>query len=93
MFYRVHEYSYIQHIINKCQQVSGEKSNTEQGIPFFYSPGGNLDCDTPLSEDSLNAARNFCGAAVRAVDVILDNKTYSESFDPVHVSHIKFCHI
>jgi len=30
-----------------------------------------LDVDTPLTEHSLSAATNFCGAAIQAVDVLM----------------------
>ena len=72
----------MQHLLNKCGQLSCARSaintSTSNSMPGFYAPPGNLDCDTPLSQDSLDAARGFCGAAIAAVDVVL-NKDQSGS--------------
>lgn len=70
--HRVHEFPYIQHLLNKCGQISAKGGASTPHAPYFHAPPGNLDCDTPLSQDSLDAARTFCGAAMAAVDVVLD---------------------
>ena len=33
----------------------------QQQMPSFYAPPGNLDVDTPLVPQSLEASRKFCG--------------------------------
>lgn len=40
--------------------------------PHFYAPDQLLDPDTPLSPHSLAAAKHFCGAAMLAVDKLMD---------------------
>jgi hypothetical protein len=63
---RVHEYSYIRHLEAKCKQASGHlyipsDTSLESKLPHFYAPGGMLDADTPLTGQSLLAAKMFCG--------------------------------
>ena len=71
---RVHELSYLQHLENKCRSINIEKNaNIQLNLPAFYAPNGYLDTDTPLSPQSLDAARNFCGAAILAVDLLMNN--------------------
>ena len=65
---RVHEYAYIEHLEKKVKQSAGEN---QTGGPPFYAPKGYLDIDTPLSANSLNAAKRFCGGAMLAVDEVL----------------------
>ena len=36
----------------------------QQQIPSFYAPPGNLDVDTPLVPQSLEASRKFCGYVI-----------------------------
>jgi hypothetical protein len=78
---RVHEYTYLNHLENKCK-TSSERQNLQgfdscdqesnsSGIPHFYAPSGYLDIDTPLVPQSLNASRRFCGAAMLAVDLLM----------------------
>mgnify|MGYP003385398067 CR=1 FL=1 len=98
----MHEYPYVQHLLNKCEQLTMTPHHraTPQS-PHFCAPPGNLDCDTPLSQDSLDAARTFCGAAIAAVDVVLNPTSrqsdgcssespagvYSAELDSVQVSY------
>ena len=61
---RVHEYSYLSHLENKIRQHVNQSSvNVVSGgnAPEFYAPPGYLDCDTPLSVASFDAAKRFCG--------------------------------
>lgn len=69
---RVHEYSYLKHLESKSQEAVRREGCDYQEKPSFYAPGGNLDCDTPLSPQSLTAAKRFCGAAMLAVDYVMD---------------------
>ena len=62
---RVHDYPYLAHLENKCKG--------EGEMPPFYAPHGMLDTDTPLVRGSLNASRKFCGAALRAVDLVMSS--------------------
>jgi hypothetical protein len=55
---RVHELNYIFHLQAKCQEQTSQKQNqqtisTTQPFPYFYSPPGFLDVDTPIAVDSL----------------------------------------
>ena len=71
---RVHEYSYLNHLENKCRQAAGgtyQHTSSDSALPYFYAPAGFLDSDTPLSEHSLHAAKMFCGTAMSAVDLIM----------------------
>lgn len=55
---RVHEFEYLDHLEKKCRQSAGQQYD---GLPFFASPAGKLDTDTPLTDQSLEAAKRFCG--------------------------------
>ena len=71
---RVHEYSYINHLENKCRQAAGgtyQHTSSDPALPYFYAPAAFLDSDTPLSEHSLHAAKMFCGTAMSAVDLLM----------------------
>lgn len=57
--FSVHEFEYLQHLENKCRQ--SKQPGSYQNIPAFQAPAGYLDCDTPLVEQSLDAAKRFCG--------------------------------
>jgi acetoin utilization deacetylase AcuC-like enzyme len=61
---RVHEGEYLRHVEKK---IKGEK------MPRGYAPHGQLDTDTPLSPQSFDAARRFCGAAMMAVDAVFSD--------------------
>lgn len=63
--------------------------NSHHDVPFFHAPPGNLDCDTPLSQDSLDAARNFCGAAIAAVDVVLDKSRHRVESSSVELESVE----
>lgn len=58
-FCRVHDIEYLQHLENKCRQ--SKQPGSYRNIPPFQAPAGYLDCDTPLVEQSLDAAKRFCG--------------------------------
>lgn len=47
--------------------------------PFFYAPDQLLDPDTPLSPYSLAAAKHYCGAAILAVDKLMDPRCTSRA--------------
>ena len=75
---RVHEYSYLNHLENKCRQAAGgtyQHTSSDPALPYFYAPAGFLDSDTPLSEHSLHAAKMFCGTAMSAVDLLMNSST------------------
>lgn len=55
---RVHEYSYFKHLESKCAAIAGGSASS---LPPFYAVVGQLDADTPLSPQSLHAARMFSG--------------------------------
>ena len=39
---RVHEYSYLQHVQNKCANIGGGSSGgSRSSLPPFYAPDGN----------------------------------------------------
>eukprot|EP01038_Epipyxis_sp_PR26KG_P007318 gene7318-9972_t len=71
---KVHEYSYLNHLENKSRQSAfGNKENhNSDGGPSFKSPPNLLDPDTPLMAQSLEAAKLFCGAAMQAVDLLMN---------------------
>jgi hypothetical protein len=92
----VHEYPYIQHLINKCEHLTAGPASHNPNLPSFYAKSGSLDCDTPLSQDSLDAARGFCGAAIAAIDVVLNksdqtNRAFSAVLEPVQVQVLGVC--
>lgn len=66
-FHRVHEYTYLRYIEEKCKAASitkdekTKKGAPAQELPPFYAPVGMLDSDTPLQAQSLEAAKRFCG--------------------------------
>jgi hypothetical protein len=68
---RVHDYPYLAHLESKCKG--------EGELPPFYAPHGMLDTDTPLVRGSLDASRKFCGAALRAVDLVMGRSSSSSS--------------
>eukprot|EP01032_Pedospumella_encystans_P011509 gene11509-13377_t len=78
---RVHEYTYLKYIEDKCRAAAMMSSAAEKGtpnnhsvaaqFPSFYAPPGMLDSDTPLQPQSLEAAKRFCGAAILAVDHVM----------------------
>ena len=81
---RVHDLSYLRHLEAKCNaaaSASGNSKNSNSSSnssnsssaqePDFYSPPGMLDSDTPLKPQSLAASRDFCGAAILAIDAVM----------------------
>ena len=69
---RVHDGDYLHYVKAKCALAAGAKP--EGGglqLPSFYAPAGDLDTDTPLGPQSLQAASRFCGAAMWAVDEVM----------------------
>ena len=69
---RVHDGDYLHYVKAKCALAAGAKP--EGGglqLPSFYAPAGDLDTDTPLGPQSLQAASRFCGAAMWAVDQVM----------------------
>jgi hypothetical protein len=56
---RVHDHSYLRHLQDKCNALSGLPGTAKQ--PPHAAPPAFLDVDTPLSATSLDAARRFCG--------------------------------
>jgi acetoin utilization deacetylase AcuC-like enzyme len=83
---RVHEYNYINHLEQKCKNSSinnheltsindNNKNGNNYKLPNFYAPNGRLDADTPLVEQSLEASRKFCSAAMYAVDKVMNTTT------------------
>jgi acetoin utilization deacetylase AcuC-like enzyme len=64
---RVHEYTYLRYIDEKCKASVGLRGGGVDGgkpamaLPAFYAPPGMLDSDTPLQPQSLEAAKRFCG--------------------------------
>lgn len=70
---RVHDFAYFQHLEKKCLNRDSLtiKDNRDSNMPWFYAPPGFLDADTPLVNQSLDASRKFCGAAMMAVDKIM----------------------
>lgn len=58
---RVHEYSYLNHLMQKCQQLENSPQTTAPGpFPSFYAPPGYLDTDTPLTKSSFDTAKAYC---------------------------------
>ena len=81
---RVHDYDYINHLEKKCGEIIVNDSTDSTfsfqkslNYPYFYSPLGMLDLDTPLSSESLHAAKMFCGAAMTAVDYVMNSNDSS----------------
>ena len=68
---RVHDLDYLEHLVQKCSMAGGTYDCSRTRQPGFYAPAGNLDCDTPLTAQSLEASRKFCGAAILAVDTVM----------------------
>jgi acetoin utilization deacetylase AcuC-like enzyme len=75
---RVHEFTYLNHLQKKCEESSNSHNEVslsfqpeKRDFPSFYAPKGFLDTDTPLSPQSLNASTMFCGAAILAVDAVM----------------------
>lgn len=75
---RVHEWEYLQHILDKSKGTppftapsSSVRNAGACGYPLGHAPNGVLDVDTPLGPTSLSSARRFCSAAMFAVDCIL----------------------
>eukprot|EP01036_Dinobryon_divergens_P026879 gene26878-35572_t len=79
---RVHDYSYIKHLeflANKSDHRMQNDSNP--GYPPFY-PQSSLelvDNDTPISSDILAAAKHFCGAAIHAVDLLMQKFVHASN--------------
>jgi hypothetical protein len=80
---RVHEYAYLSHLEAKCLSSINTTQTTERQnqvpIPSFYAPVGNLDGDTPLVPQSLDASRRYCGAAMMAVDALMSGRYGSDA--------------
>jgi acetoin utilization deacetylase AcuC-like enzyme len=55
--------------------------------PYFYSPTGVLDVDTPLAPQSLSTAKRYCAAAMLAVDMVMAGNINSrdDKYDRVFV--------
>lgn len=86
---RVHDYDYINHLEKKCDEIIANESTVSNqkspNHPYFYSPLGMLDLDTPLSSESLHAAKMFCGAAMTAVDHVMsvdNDPTFDQKLEP-----------
>ena len=58
--------------------------------PSFYAPEGYLDPDTPLSLHSLSAAKKYCGAAMLAVDLLLQSDKNGEGVGFEHQNRAAF---
>ena len=69
-FLRVHDFEYLKHLQHKCNEI-GSTGSGSSSYPYFYPPAGSLDPDTPLSAQSFETAKNFCSAAVSAVDYVM----------------------
>jgi acetoin utilization deacetylase AcuC-like enzyme len=80
---RVHEFEYLSHLESKCRQAAGQAYDA---LPFFYSPAGKLDTDTPLTDQSLEAAKRFCGASMAAVDILLENHFHTRQSERTSLS-------
>jgi acetoin utilization deacetylase AcuC-like enzyme len=68
---RVHDLDYLEHLVQKCSMAGGSYDCSRTRQPSFYAPAGKLDCDTPLTAQSLEASRKFCGAAILAMDTVM----------------------
>lgn len=83
---RVHDFEYLHHMQTKCamaQQALTQSAPQPQSsiicpLPPFYAPVGQLDNDTPLGPQSLEAATRFCGSAMWAVDAVMGGVTLSQ---------------
>jgi len=76
---RVHDFAYFQHLEQKCKDADASSLKGESKNPSFYAPPGMLDADTPLEQQSLDASRKFCGAAMMAVDKVMSG-THDRAF-------------
>ena len=65
---KVHEYSYIQRVFNKCRDLRAGKDWL-----------GKFDGDTLVSEDSLQVAVRAAGAVIEACDKVMSN-AYKNAF-------------
>ena len=77
----MHQYAYLDHLHKKCQLTTADPTNQAQStsFPSFYALIGNLDVDTPLGNQSLDAARRFCGY-VYTLFMYIHMHTYTHAY-------------
>lgn len=92
---RVHDLAYVKHLQIKCKETEELLQNcglSKSQMPSFYAPKGFLDTDTPLTATSLAASTNFCGAAILAVDAVMQpSKSFGETTTLMLISPQYLC--
>jgi acetoin utilization deacetylase AcuC-like enzyme len=68
---RVHDWSYVKNIEDKCAKLKTEAAQKTNGEEL---PMGLLDSDTRLSPESYAAARMAAGAVIHAIDTVVANR-------------------